>query len=90
MISDEKRAEIIASLRRCGRAPVTLQLDVATVLNLVSMLQLALRHPRVSAYCEASRAAREFIENFRVQVARCEPLVAELVALGDRPAHDVL
>lgn len=70
------------------------RLDVAfepgTVLNIVGMLQLALRHPGASSLISptSAQAARAFIDAAR-QFFTPYPALTWIVEAGDKPEHDV-
>lgn len=74
----------LAALARVANMPIVLQLDVVTTFHLVALLQLALRHPDIEEGNLTAKAAREFIADFVMQVGDREPLIAELVEMGNR------
>jgi hypothetical protein len=86
---DEPDPEIMEALRRSGGFPVILQLDITTVVLLVSLLQVAMRHPMLQEKEGAVRRAREFIADAREQLASREPVLAKLIDMGFDPKHDV-
>lgn len=78
----------LAALARVANVPIILQLDIVSVFHLVGLLQLALRHPDITPDREPAKTAREFIADFAMQVGEREPLIAELVEMGNTTQHD--
>ena len=78
----------LEALARSADLPVILQLDVGTVFQLVSVLQLALRHPAMQEPGNPAATARGFIRGFQEQVREREPLLADLVEMGNHPEQD--
>jgi hypothetical protein len=66
-------------------APLTFVLRPLSALQLAGLLQLALRHPDLSAAHQA--VAATFIEHVRTYFADA-PATRELLRRGDDPAHD--
>lgn len=66
--------------------PMEVVLRPMTAMQLAGLLQLACRHPGVSA--EARATACVFVEAVREYFADC-PLVLDVLRRGDDPAQDV-
>ncbi len=64
--------------------------DLAGILSIIGLLQLALRHPGVDARGPAARIVQAFIdESAKALEDHAYPAHAELIRLGDKPANDV-
>lgn len=82
--ADRRFAERMArELAEAG--PVTITIPPAEVLHVAGMLQLAGRHPGVSA--EGRKAIADFLELLRAELADC-PATLELLRRGDDPRED--
>jgi len=67
------------------RPTIRFELGTLDAWNLVAVLQLALRHPRIGG---APLATAEMVKNALVAEIATTPALAELAALGDDPAYD--
>jgi hypothetical protein len=67
--------------------PMGIDLRPDTVIILVGLLQLALRHPAVAPDAPTATAGRRFIAGARAYFANC-PTVLRVIAQGDDPAFD--
>lgn len=88
MSTNEPNPGYLDALARVANLPIILQLDALTVFQLVSVMQLALRHPSMTAELPCVKAARAFIDDFADQLRAREPLLAELLEKGDDPKFD--
>jgi hypothetical protein len=89
MISDEELLAQVVREMAAREAPLTLVLKPSTVLNLVALLQLALRHPDIDdAAPESGYVARVLLEHARGFFADA-PAIRELIRRGDDPRYDV-
>jgi hypothetical protein len=91
-VSDEReadaRAQALALELYTLDQPMELYLRPETVLHLVGLLHLALRHPNIDARSSHAGLAANFITAARAYFAAC-PLVLELIRQGEDPACDV-
>jgi hypothetical protein len=58
-----------------------------SVLQFVSMIQLAMRHPSIADYPENVSTAQRFLQATRQYFAEC-PMTLELIRRGDDPEYD--
>ena len=75
-------------VQRIALARLELLLDPSTVMTLVGLVQLALRHPQNAG--AAAAGGREFVDGVRewFEFLEC-PALVELVCRGESPSHDV-
>lgn len=76
---------LVEEMRPMGA--MELQLQAATVLQLVALIQLSLRHPDAGDFSAAAAAGRQFIAAARGYFARC-PTVIQVIDQGDEPDED--
>lgn len=86
MTFDPDVAEAAACEIASMPGPMEIVAQPVSVLQLVGLLQLALRHPRVSP--ELRAAAARFVSGAREYFADC-PSVLSIIDAGDDPARDV-
>lgn len=77
--------QLAAELSQMG--PMDMRFRPETVLQLVGLLQLALRHPGVAATPASSATAASFLTAATQYFARC-PATLAIIKRGDDPAHD--
>jgi hypothetical protein len=65
-----------------------LSLRALSVLQLTGLIQLALRHPGISARAASRTTGERFLEGARAFFAEC-PAVLEVIQRGDDPNQDV-
>lgn len=80
---DETISALVAELEQHG--PLTLVMRPQSVLHLCGLLQLALRHPRLSP--PSQHAARFFLDHARAYFTDC-PTVLDVLRRGDDPHED--
>lgn len=84
-------AELLAAMveeMRLREEPITLVLRPLSALHLAGLLQLALRHPGMSASDSHAVIATTFLEHVRAYFADA-PATLEVLRRGDDPAKDV-
>jgi hypothetical protein len=73
--------------RACAKAPfVRLDVGWMSLVGIVSMLQLALRHPSVTG--AASTGTRKFLDEVLRNIEGVDKQLAEFLRMGDNPQHD--
>lgn len=65
---------------------MTTRMNTTDLLCVIAALQLALRHPNMPA--RTGRSIRRFVDAHIQQIDVIEPVLAELLRLGDLPEHD--
>lgn len=83
---DEAVRLMIAELQTLDPTPMEIAFQPFTVLQLAGLLQLALRHPDISA--EHRITAWSFVDAAREYFADC-PTVLTVLDAGDDPTQDV-
>ena len=76
-----------AEMEAFGEYPLEMQMTVADVTLLIGALHLALRHPQFPP--TTAQAIRAWIAQVGQGVRLLVPGLAEVVARGDNPAHDI-
>jgi hypothetical protein len=84
---DQIVAAMTRELRDKVDEPMEFVCHPVTVIQLTGLIQLALRHPEVSAELRAT--AERFLSGVREYFADC-PTVLDVVRRGDDPAEDRL
>jgi hypothetical protein len=88
-LSDALDAATVQAMADEMRAltPCELHLQPSSMLQMVAILQLAMRHPDFGEHGEAAALARRFIEGACAYFAHC-PTVLRLIARGEDPDCD--
>lgn len=86
-LNEEEAVQLlIAELQALDTTPMEIAFRPFTVMQLAGLLQLALRHPDVSA--EHRETAWSFLEAAREYFAAC-PTVLTVLEAGDDPTQDI-
>lgn len=72
------------AMREHGATAVILNSTVADTFMLVSILQLALRHPTLDENGGPAQVARAFVELLDQELGSLDPVFSELIKLGNR------
>jgi hypothetical protein len=82
---DDAKIALAMAKELCQLGPMELGLKPETVFQLVGLLQLARRHPALSAELDATITL--FVTGARAYFAAC-PVVLDVIRRGDDPAED--
>lgn len=85
---EDARAQALALELYTLDQPFELLLQPISLLHLVGLLQLALRHPKIQTESSHALFAANVVTAARAYFAEC-PLVLELITQGADPAFDV-
>lgn len=81
---DERKAallpKVIGEVERWGGRPITMDLDIATLLSIVGALQLAMRHPGFKGHAQSH--AYQFVKSIEVAIPEDFPAIKETIGLG--------
>lgn len=80
-------ADVLAEEMRIKQAgaPCTFQFEATTILQIVSLLQLSIRHPGITP--NQRELVRQFIDGAKTYFADC-PSVLAVIEMGFDPRHD--